>query len=443
VRAPAWLDVLVLTGVALALRTAWLTVPRGVHIFDEAYYVQDARVILGLPVKAHDLPQGALSFLDPNREHPPLAKLFMSLFMYLLGDNPWGQRSASVFFGTLSVPLVYMIVRRFGGKHGVGLLSAYFVAFDNLSFVHSRIATLDVFYVFFILCAVYAYAGGLIELAGAALALSTTCKITGLFGFATLLGFEVVKGALEYRATRELSAAPFKNFLVLTAWYVGGTLILLGALDASFTRFATPIAHIKHILEFGSRLTHEVPQGAESVPWQWLINEVQIPYAETREMRGDLYRVTSQFRGATNPYLIFFAPIGLTFAAARALKQRDALALLCVAMFFGTHAPYWYLWYHSHRICYLYYFLPTVPAIAMANALVVHELRPQIARTAYVAAIAFGMWTYFPFNDFPPHEPPEDAPQGRPMQPMADRKDVAGAEESAPATPAPARTAAP
>src|SRR5215211_4336530 len=59
------------------LRLLWLAQPDGGLIFDEKYYVNSARVILGIapdPDIYQDKPLG----LDPNTEHPPLAKLIVA-----------------------------------------------------------------------------------------------------------------------------------------------------------------------------------------------------------------------------------------------------------------------------------------------------------------------------------------------------------------------------
>ena len=66
-----------LTLASLLLRLFWLARPDGALLFDEAYYVNAARVILGIPPgqdKYTDKPFG----LDPNTEHPPLAKLLVA-----------------------------------------------------------------------------------------------------------------------------------------------------------------------------------------------------------------------------------------------------------------------------------------------------------------------------------------------------------------------------
>src|SRR3712207_465382 len=81
-----WLLLLVIN-ISLGLRVIWLDQPPGALIFDENYYVNAARVILGLPV-AEDAPyHGQPAGIDPNSEHPPGAKLLIAASMWLFGDN--------------------------------------------------------------------------------------------------------------------------------------------------------------------------------------------------------------------------------------------------------------------------------------------------------------------------------------------------------------------
>jgi|SRR6185312_17026617 len=92
-----------LLAVGLWARAFRLSKPGGALIFDEAYYVQDARVILGQVVTLDHLPAHTMSGLDPNSEHPPLAKLIMAAAMHLFPRQDAAWRIPSVILGVLSI----------------------------------------------------------------------------------------------------------------------------------------------------------------------------------------------------------------------------------------------------------------------------------------------------------------------------------------------------
>ena len=112
---------------SLLLRLLWLGRPDGALIFDERYYVNAARVILGIPPGQNTYTDRPLG-LDPNTEHPPLAKLLVAGSMLLLGDNPAGWRMPSVLLGTASILLLYGVARRLGAGRDVALLAAALLA---------------------------------------------------------------------------------------------------------------------------------------------------------------------------------------------------------------------------------------------------------------------------------------------------------------------------
>jgi 4-amino-4-deoxy-L-arabinose transferase-like glycosyltransferase len=136
------------------LRVIWLDKPTGSLIFDEWYYVNVARVILHLPQSVGsngqppyvNVPLG----LDPNHEHLPLAKLIIALSMWVLGNNGW--RIPSVIFGSISILAFYLLMKHVAKNEPITpILSTFLFSFDNLVFVHSRIATLDIFSLGFML----------------------------------------------------------------------------------------------------------------------------------------------------------------------------------------------------------------------------------------------------------------------------------------------------
>ena len=69
-------------------------------IFDETYYVEEARSIL-------------TGNGDLRPEHPPLGKLLFAGGMAIFGDNAVGWRLLPALFGTGSILVFYLLCRQF------------------------------------------------------------------------------------------------------------------------------------------------------------------------------------------------------------------------------------------------------------------------------------------------------------------------------------------
>jgi dolichyl-phosphate-mannose-protein mannosyltransferase len=141
--------------------------PNG-YIFDEVYFAQDAcRDIKGM------------DYLDPE---PPLAKLAIAggilvsgLWMHydrgatgvadkpceaqgtLPGFGTWGWRLTSLVFGTLLVPLVFLLALRLWPSRFFATSAAVLMNLDGMPFVQSRIAMIDVVAIFLILLAYWVF----------------------------------------------------------------------------------------------------------------------------------------------------------------------------------------------------------------------------------------------------------------------------------------------
>jgi hypothetical protein len=107
------------------------------------------------------------------------------------------------------------------------------------------------------------------------------------------------------------------------------------------------------------------------------------------------------FVGAMNPYLLLLQPFGLGFAAYVWWRRRPEadLGALALAWFVGTYAPFYAAALLGQRIVYLFYFLPTLPAVALAGgAFLARSGLPRFVRWAYVGAVLVGFCQYFPFE---------------------------------------------
>ncbi len=90
--------------------------------------------------------------LDPyENSHPPLGKVFIMLGIAVFGMNAFGWRIAGTLFGIAMVPIMYAFGRRLFKNSEYALVGAGLFAFDFMHFTQTRIATIDVYGVFFII----------------------------------------------------------------------------------------------------------------------------------------------------------------------------------------------------------------------------------------------------------------------------------------------------
>ncbi len=397
---------------ALVVRTIWLELPRGSLIFDEAYYVNAARTILGLVVApgAHydDSPAG----LDPNTEHPPLGKLLMALSMAIFGDTGIAWRIPSLIAGMTALGALVLIVRAAGETAWLAVLAVGLLAFDNLTFVHGRIGTLDMMVLAPMLVGAWLALRDRWALAGLAMGVAILVKLTALYGLLALLLMIGLKLFEEWRqhgriAPRSLRPAA-TMLLAFSVVAIGG----LWVLDSQVTTFASPIDHYRRMFEYGANLRGPVVESgtcpeADSSPTQWLFNQCQITYVRVDvTVRAGENIVSSipsvDVRGAMNPLLVAAIPFAILFAGWYAWRAHNLLARWSVVWAAANYLPYLALELFTERIMYIYYMLPVIPALAVATAILLRRGGlPRLVTWGFVIAYAVGFVAYFPFRQIP------------------------------------------
>jgi hypothetical protein len=171
------------------------------------------------------------------------------------------------------------------------------------------------------------------------------------------------------------------------------------------------------MLDYGISLgSASGPVRSQSHPWQWLVNEGQIAYLfKSEQVAAPFERIIEQvqvnnqavgvsrpvvyFRGAMNPILIAAAIPALAYAAWRVWTCRDLLSLWAVTWLAGVYLPLFPLSLVQHRQMYIFYFLPALPAVAVAAALLVRESGPpKVVLWGFLLAVLVGFVAYFPFR---------------------------------------------
>jgi predicted membrane-bound dolichyl-phosphate-mannose-protein mannosyltransferase len=146
------------------------------------------------------------------------------------------------------------------------------------------------------------------------------------------------------------------------------------------------------------------PANDESRPWQWLANDVQMPYlrvVENSSVNGKVVatRDLIYFRGAMNPLVIGAAPLAVGYSAWRALRLHDRLSIWVVVWIAATYVSFYPIVLLTNRTTYLYYILPALPAVAVAIAQLLRQTGlPRIVAWVYCVVLLIGFADYYPFR---------------------------------------------
>jgi predicted membrane-bound dolichyl-phosphate-mannose-protein mannosyltransferase len=384
-------------------------------IFDEAYYVNAARVIAGIRPPAGDHYADAPLGTDPNAEHPQGVKLIMAAAIELFGDGPFAWRVGSLLMGSLAILGMFALVRSAGGGRWPALGAATLMACDNLLLVQSRIGTLDIYGTAMMIWAAALYLRGTPVLAGIALAVATCLKEVSPYLLLVLALLEVgralvSRGDPATPARWRASLGRWSATTFVTGGVFVGLLALMGLIatpyaDASHTLITGgPFAEIAHIIDYASGLTSpHGPQGIASYPWQWLIDLKPIVYLRIdpsipgASQVGAVHPV-SDFLGMIGPPILLLAIPAMIFAVVRLVRLRRGgrhapdgatsqsaaaylgvdeparseaaadrqQALLGVAWFLGTWVPFALQSLIDQRTSYLYYMVIVMPGIYVA-----------------------------------------------------------------------------
>lgn len=155
-----WLNRPVLAIAAVALLAAGLRFydldQPSSRVFDEVYYSKSGCVFVGFSNRRCDIRSNDEKYWVESKGetgswvHPPLGKWAIGLGEKLVGTDALGWRISAATFGTLSVVLLAVIAQLLFGSPLWTLVAGLLLATENLNFVQSRVAMLDIFLTFWV-----------------------------------------------------------------------------------------------------------------------------------------------------------------------------------------------------------------------------------------------------------------------------------------------------
>lgn len=160
----AWAATAGITFLAAFLRLWNLDYPKA-FLFDETYYAKDSWSLVhhgyvtgyqqGADAAILNGTTNGLWTDGPSMiVHPEVGKWLIGLGELVGGMTPFGWRLMPALVGALMVFVMIRLTRRVTGSTMLGLVAGVLMCFDGLQFVLSRLALLDIFVAFFVLCAV-------------------------------------------------------------------------------------------------------------------------------------------------------------------------------------------------------------------------------------------------------------------------------------------------
>ena len=422
---------------AAAIRLAGLTTPAGL-VFDEIFYARNACrfVIDTARCGIDDLVSGA---------HPPLGNWLIGIGIRVFGFDEFGWRIASAVAGTLSVVLLYVLVRRLLAGHvtasaaTVGATAAAaLLATDFLDLVQSRVAMLDSFVTMLVLAVVLFVTldagrqrGPRGEDLGAprwlrALSLGRPWRLAAGLALGSAIavkwsGGYVAIGLIALLVTWEVAAPPASDdephgwraafrrevfpsllllgvvpVLVYLASYIGrvdGDLMALPWHEGSMWRGI--LEHQLAMLRFHLGLAGDHPY--ESASWSWLLLKRPVAYAFASS--AGTYREVLAIGNPLTwwPGAIALVATGLRWVRTGSGLHRPELVLLVAAL--STYLP-WLVLSGSRSQVFIWYLLPTIPflygALGLWAALAWSSLSGRIAIGVAAVAVAASLAFFYP-----------------------------------------------
>lgn len=326
--------------------------------------------------------------------HPPLGKVIMSWSVMIFGMTPFGWRFAGVFFGVLMIPVIYIFAKKMFGETKWAVFATILFSFDFMHFAQTRLATIDTFVTFFIICMYYYmykyyrmsfyydnFRKTLTTLlfSGICMGLAIASKWQGVYAIA---GLATIFFYTFYLRLKEYLFAKKNNLSYITSQFYKKTIItfsscilffiiipiviyclsyipyLQGPRDADLiTPIARILANQNSMYSYHSNLADTHPFSSEW--WKWPIIFRPIFYYAGSNLPENMRAGISAFG---NP-AVWWGGIVATFYCISVMSKRFSKTSLFLLISYASQLLPWAL--ITGRTTFIYHYFPSVPFITL------------------------------------------------------------------------------
>jgi dolichyl-phosphate-mannose-protein mannosyltransferase len=306
--------------------------------------------------------------------------------IWVFTDNAFGWRFFSIIFGTLGIVLFFFICRKLKLSLRTTLLATFLFAFEDMTFMHSSLALLDVYMVTFMLMAIYLYLNENYLLMGVFIALSAECKLVGVLIFIAL--------ALHFLIYRRQKWERFVgSFVVAAVAYVAFIVLFDFLLTGGWEN---PVTRINAMLTGTAANVFSDPKlSISSYPWTWLYPQFIQLYYNSPNVPFIVYGYDPQYISFISTTIQILIVPALGYMAAKAARGSQTAGLLLL-WFLATYLVWIPLTIITNRVTFVFYFLSTIPAMCIGLGMAIGDLLEWLKRKREKAGrTTGGAWAWY------------------------------------------------
>ncbi|NIK72151.1 Gpi18-like mannosyltransferase/4-amino-4-deoxy-L-arabinose transferase-like glycosyltransferase [Paenibacillus sp. BK720] len=337
--------------------------------------------------------------------HPPLGKLLIAVGIKVFGLSPFGWRIVGTLFGIAMLPIIYLFALQLFRKTGFAATAAILFAADFMHFTQTRIATIDVYGVFFIMLMFYfmnkyremsfyrsplrktlvpLFWAGLMFGIGVA---SKWIVIYGGAGLAVMLALVLIERYREHAAAKRVLADgeegyPYEDneaYQKASRGFIRNTVLTLASCLVFFVAIPLviyclsyiPVLHVKgdtytaerlieyqeHMYDYHSKLVATHPYSSQW--WEWPFMKRPVWYYNGKNLEPGQVSSISAFG---NPLIWWTGIFAVIAALYISVKRKDKRMYVLWIAYLSQYLP----WMLVPRLTFLYHYFAMVPFMILA-----------------------------------------------------------------------------